>query len=138
MNINSRRTRHRAIGKLCSERKACIMDENGWQRTSGRQMFTTYMYLPMLEQLLDRGITDSYSQVPNKRGGQNKREGQRSLLNLINTGGGQGRGVKINGVIRISKYSLISVMNKKECKQTRSEASKNKIIMKGLSNIPIN
>ena len=61
MNINSRRTRHRAIGKLCSERKACVMDENGWQRTSGRQMFTTYIYLPMLEQLLDRGITDSYS-----------------------------------------------------------------------------
>ena len=39
--------------------------------------------------------------------GQNKREGQRFLLNLIN------RGIKTNGGFGISKNSLILVMNEK-------------------------
>ena len=76
----------------------------------------------------------------NRGVGQNKRRGWRSLLNLIN------RGRRFD----ISKYSLISVMNEKRdtclmlmlnlkvSKQTRSEASKNKVIIKRVSNISIN
>ena len=60
------------------------------------------------------------------------------------------RELKINGGVRISKYPLTSVMNEKrdKClvlmlnlkvsKQTRSEASKNKVIIKRVSNISIN
>ena len=61
-----------------------------------------------------------------------------------------GEGVKINGRGGISKYPLILVMNEKRnkglilmlnlklSKQIRSEASKNKVIIKRLSNISIN
>ena len=61
-----------------------------------------------------------------------------------------GEGVKINRRVGVSKYPLISVTNEKrdKCfklvlnlkvsKQTRSEASKNKVIIKIVSNIPIN
>ena len=70
--------------------------------------------------------------------------GRRFLLNLINGGGG----VKINGGgVGILKNQLISVMNEKrdKClilmfnlkvsKQTRNETSKNKVIIKRVSNI---
>ena len=72
---------------------------------------------------------------------QNKPRGWRSLLNLII--GGRG--------FDISIYSLISVMNEKKrhkclilmlnlkvSKESRSEASKDKIIIKKVSNISIN
>ena len=82
-------------------------------------------------------------------GGENKSVGQRFLLNLINVVSK----FKINpgGGVGISKNRLISVMNEKRDikylilmlnlkvnKKTRSEASKNKVIIKRVSNISIN
>ena len=86
-----------------------------------------------------------------KGGGQNKRRGLEIFVKFNKWG------VKINagaaGVgaagVRISKYLVISVMNEKrdKClilmlnlkvsKQTRSEASKNKVIIKRVLNISI-
>ena len=76
--------------------------------------------------------------------GQNKQAtGGSEIFLKFNKRGGR-------GVVGISKYPLISVMNEKrdKClilmlnlkvsKQTRSEASKNKVIIKRVSHISIN
>ena len=87
----------------------------------------------------------------NKRGGgQNKRGSWRSLLNLRNggEGGGGGQNKRVGRNFKISvnisnewkkrHKCLILMLDLKVSKQTRSEASKNKVIIKRVSNISIN
>ena len=78
-------------------------------------------------------------------GDQNKREVQRFLLYLIN-GGGQNKWGGLNfkksvniGNERKKRHKCLTLMfNIKVSKRTRSEASKNKVITKRVSNISIN
>ena len=73
-------------------------------------------------------------------GGQNKREGRRSLSNLINRGGCQNFKISVNIDNEWKKRHecLILMLSLEVNKQTRSEASKSKVIIKRVSNISIN
>ena len=90
--------------------------------------------------------------MPNKRGGEGGvkiNEGLKIFIKFNNRGGrGGGRG---RCRVGIAKYPLISAMNEKKrhkclilmlnlkvSTQTRSEASKNKVIIKRVSKISIN